>query len=112
MKEKEPTSEKLSRAMQEHNCPNWMIQRAKEGYYDDYKSPIATPCFQLVQDLSKIGAHTLAHRAKNGEFDAQKWEGDEWINSPEGKEAMESFPEPIRKEFFGPFNEPPKEGEK
>lgn len=55
-----------------------MIKQAGEGYYSDYDSPLATPCIQLVKDLTDIGLIELAERAKNGEFDATKEESDEW----------------------------------
>ena len=55
-----------------------MTKKAKEGYYSDYDSPLATPCIQLVKDLDSLGLTELADRAKEGEFDATKEESDAW----------------------------------
>lgn len=62
-----------------------VINRARAGYYDDYKSSHATPQALLVQDLYKIGHPAFAQRVIDGEFDAQEWEAEEWVNSIEGK---------------------------
>lgn len=86
-----PTTEKLAKAMEEAGCPAGMISKARQGYYDDYKSTIATPCMQLVADLSSAGKESLRQRAMNGEFDAQIWESDEWAHSASGKDAMSSL---------------------
>lgn len=62
-----------------------MIQKAKDGYYSDYDSPIATPCIQLVKDLAELGLTELANRAKGGEFGATQEEVDQWYER-EGKQ--------------------------
>ena len=49
-----------------------MAEKASEGYYGDFTSPLATPIMQLVADLNAIGtkeAKALARRAMDGEFD-------------------------------------------
>lgn len=69
---------------------NDMIKKAREGYYSDYDSPIATPCIQLVIDLTEIEAYDIADRAKEGEFDATKEEADDWYNR-EGKHIMKQL---------------------
>lgn len=66
---------------------NGMIDKAKEGYYSDYDSPIATPCIQLVMDLRSLGIEDVAKRAIEGEFDATKEESDEWYKR-EGKQMI------------------------
>lgn len=86
-----PTSEKLAKAMEEESCSPEMINKAREGYYDDFKSPLATPCIQLVNDLKAIGKEALMRRAMYGEFDAQRWESDAWAKTPEGKEMTKSL---------------------
>ena len=64
-----------------------MEKKAREGYYDDFKSPLATPIIQLVNDLNSVGATSLAKRAMNGAFDASKEEAEEWF-SKEGKHLL------------------------
>jgi hypothetical protein len=49
-----------------------MADAAKDGYYGDFTSPLATPITQLVTDLHKLGtpaALDLRRRAMDGEFD-------------------------------------------
>ncbi len=85
-----PTTEKLVKALQEVNDPKLSetIKKAKQGYYDDYKTTIAFPCIQLVYDLEQAGHPELAQRAKNGEWSAQKWEAKEWYET-EGRQLIE-----------------------
>jgi len=47
-----------------------MVIRARSGHYDDYRSPLATPCIQLVLDAARHGLKEVADRARNGEWDA------------------------------------------
>jgi len=86
---RKPTTEKLAEALSLAGASKWMIDNANAGYYDDYKSPIALPIYQLVQDARAEGLMDIVHRAKNCDFDAQKWEADEWAQSPEGKLAFQ-----------------------
>lgn len=73
---------------------NEMAVRAEAGYYHDYLSPLDTLCIQLAEDLksASVGnnpeALKLLARHLNGEFDASNEEGDEWVDSPEGKAAF------------------------
>lgn len=46
-----------------------MEKKAREGYYGDFTSPLATPIMTLVQDLDAKGYSALAQRAREGEFD-------------------------------------------
>lgn len=86
-----PTSEKLAQVLELTQAPSQMIVRARAGYYDDYKSPLATPIVQLVQDALAHSLYDIAERAKRGEFDAQDWEADAWAKSAEGQETFKSF---------------------
>lgn len=86
----EPTTEKLAKAMinagfGEHHL---MVKRAREGYYDDFKSPLPTPMIQLVKDLQASGADWLAKMAIDGAFDATLEESSAWASSPEGQELL------------------------
>lgn len=94
-----PTTEKLAEAMKEAGCSVELIERARNGFYDDFKSPLATPCIQLVSDLNDYPI--LRERAKNGEFDSQKWESDEWAHSQDGKQAMSEFSAELKAKLFG-----------
>ena len=48
-----------------------MEAKAREGYYGDFTSPLATPIIQLVNDLQARDATKLAQQAMNGEFDGE-----------------------------------------
>jgi hypothetical protein len=101
MTESEHTTARLARALGDiPGVPEAMIQRARDGYYHDYLSPLAMPEVQLVADLRELSTRPatprnsrpllrdLASAVINGEFDATKAESDEWMRSPEGQEAM------------------------
>jgi len=85
-----PTTERLARALEALNDPALagMIERARAGYYDDYKSTTATPQTQLVHDLRAHGHPEFLGRVMNGEFDATLEEGEAWINGPEGRAVL------------------------
>lgn len=46
-----------------------LILRARTGYYHDFKSPLACPKIQLVNDLMRHGLVQLAQEVKQGKFD-------------------------------------------
>jgi hypothetical protein len=81
-----PTTERLARALEAAGAP-----QARGGFYDEFKSDLATPIVQLVQDARKAGVEGIAERAIDGEFDATPEEGDEWMMSPEGQELMQQL---------------------
>jgi len=64
-----------------------MAAKARTGYYDDFKSELATPIVQLVRDLQATGKAELANRVMNGEFDSTKEEAEEWF-AREGKDLL------------------------
>lgn len=74
-----PTTERLAALLKQSGCPTDMVDRARSGYYDDYKSPLATPIVQLVNDLRTLGKEALAQRAIDGEFDATHGESEAWF---------------------------------
>lgn len=84
-----PTTERLAKALgqlkPQTNKLRSMIKKAKEGYYDDYKSPIATPLVQLAVDIEDAGHPEFVARIVAGEFDGTKEESDAWAASPEGR---------------------------
>jgi hypothetical protein len=89
MENKLPTTERLARALEVANDSRLaqMIERARDGYYDDYKSKLATPITQLIHDLRSLGLEALARRAMDGEFDATLEESGEWFES-EGRHLI------------------------
>ena len=97
----EHTTIKLAKALGEIPCvPKDMLQRAINGYYHDYLSPLAMPEMQLVADLRELAAlpstprdsrpllRAMAQWVIDGEFDASKEESDAWAASPEGQETF------------------------
>lgn len=96
-----PTSDRLAAALREiRGIPPAMIQRAVDGYYDDYKSPLAFPQVRLFDDLrqlaglpttgdtSKAAIFGLISRLMDGEFDGTKEEAVAWSRTPEGRETF------------------------
>jgi len=93
---RKPTTERLAEELQRIHAPALMIERALAGYYDDFKSSVATPIIALVQDCrfyakTNPRLNLIAERAKSGDFDATDWESDEWAKSPEGQEMLKDF---------------------
>lgn len=86
----ETSKEKLARALEEAGDPKLakMIERARDGFYSDYESPLALPELTLVRDLAAAGHPDLARRAQAGEFDGTKEEADAWAASEEGQAAF------------------------
>lgn len=78
-----------------------MAARARQGYYHDFLSPLATPCIQLACDLAWAGtpaALSLRARHLNGEFDASDAECDAWARTEEARDLMLSLmPPQVRK---------------
>jgi hypothetical protein len=91
-----PTTEKLAQALEQANAPAVMIEQARTGYYDDYKSTVSAPIMALVVDCrrwasSTNGLQEIAELAKGGEYDAPSWEADEWAKSEEGQATFAEF---------------------
>ncbi len=86
-----PTTEKLALALEALDDPKLseMIRNARAGFYDDYKTTIPQPIARLIKDLSSAGYPEMAERAMDGEWNAQKWEADEWFEH-EGKYLITS----------------------
>lgn len=81
----EPSSEKLAQALEEAGAPKYMIELARDDYYHDFKSPLAMPEMQLLQDAREHGLTTIAEGVMEGKWDATKAESDAWAASPEGQ---------------------------
>jgi hypothetical protein len=84
----EPTTEKLAKALEAAGAPESMIKKAREGYYDDYKSHLAFPEMQLHHDAHVAGLEGIKAAVEAGEFDSTKEESDEWARSEEGQAAF------------------------
>jgi hypothetical protein len=93
----QPTSEKLADALaQVPGIPPAMVDRAREGFYDDYRSPLAMPQTKLIADLtqakqqpecpkiSRALINALIRDVRQGEFDGTSEEAAAWAASPEG----------------------------
>lgn len=74
------TSERLAAVLEAHGLRE-MAAKARDGYYDDYRSPLATPIVQLVLDLNKAKRGDLARRAMAGEWDGTREEAEAWYES-------------------------------
>jgi hypothetical protein len=87
------TAEYLAAALRSAGAPDDMIDKARDGYYDDYRSPLATPITQLVGDAVSFGLAEIAERARRGDFDATREEADAWARSPDGQETFRQLTE-------------------
>lgn len=87
----EPATEILAQALRKAEAPQWMVQNAKTGVYDDFKSSLDTPQVQLRIDALSNGLRDIADRVLEGEFDASKEEADRWF-----AQALESGDSELR----------------
>lgn len=91
------TKDKLAEALAVIDAPEAMVQRARDGFYHDFLSPLEMPAIKLAEDLADLakdgneGAAALRQRHLNGEFDASLEESEEWMNGPEGQAAMKAL---------------------
>ena len=76
------TKEKLAQVLRSEGLFD-LEKKAREGYYDDFESPLATPIVQLVHDLRERDREDLAVRAINGEWDGTLEEAEEWYKKEE-----------------------------
>ena len=84
--------EALAKAMQDPELMP-MIRRAREGYYDDYETTIATPQMALANDFRSLGYEGMMHKAMDGRWDSTKEEGAAWAaaqTDPELVAALEA----------------------
>lgn len=81
------TMEKLAQALLKAKAPAAMVQRARQGYYDSYESPLAAPLMQLRQDALEVWLTGIAQRVLDGDFDATSEEANAWMEK-EGKTIL------------------------
>lgn len=84
-----PTTEKLAHALMEAGAPDRMVQRARTGAYDNYKSRLANPIGYLIEDARDAELWDIISRARRGEFDGTEEEADAWYQ----KEAQNTLRE-------------------
>lgn len=84
------TTELLAQTLEAEQDPALaeLITQARQGYYHDFLSPLATPEIQLVADLRAAGHEALAQRVIAGEFDASYAESNAWMASRDGQETL------------------------
>lgn len=81
----EATTEFLARTLEEQGAPDWMVSLARDGHYDDFKSPLVAPEHQLLEDARANDLPVIAEGVLNGVFDSTKEESEAWGRSPEGQ---------------------------
>ena len=80
-----------------------MAEKAANGWYHNFLSPLAAPDIQLNFDLLEASicgnkqANELRLRFIDGEFDATKEESDEWAESPEAAETFRELMKSLKK---------------
>jgi hypothetical protein len=80
--------------------PREMVEKAQDGYYHDYLSPLTFPELTLIRDLRDLARlpatprnsrellRNLAQDVANGKHDATKEESDDWAKSEEGQQTF------------------------
>lgn len=86
--EGESTPAFLARVLAEQGAPGHMVSLAAEAHYDDFLSPLATPCLQLLADAREAGLTNIVAWHTDGVFDATKAESDAWAASPDGQSVF------------------------
>lgn len=84
-REGEATTDFLARVLTDLDAPGWMVTYAREGHYDDFKSPLAMPEHQLHADARENGLPQVAAWVEEGVFDSTKAESTAWAQSPDGQ---------------------------
>lgn len=85
----ESTTEKLASALAEQHLPDELIERARAGEFDDFKSPHIAPQHALIDELQKVEYQgDLYERIARGEFDGTAEESKSWIESEDGQAAL------------------------
>lgn len=88
------TKERLARELEKAGAPARIVEKAREGWYDDFESPFSFPTHALVQELRATrmtGMIEFAKRVKGGEFDGTREQAREWAQSREGQGALKGL---------------------
>lgn len=85
-----PTMHRLARDLKDANAPEWMVDKALSGFYDDYHpNAPALNMTSLLSDMRKAGLpKAMQLKVIDGEWDATKEESDAWAQSPEGQKTF------------------------
>lgn len=83
--------EKLVQDLEKHKAPQQLIDRAREGHYNDVKSRVAFPMVTLVRECREAGLHQIADAAIKGEYDATTEEWDEYMKGSEFTQMVDKF---------------------
>jgi len=92
------TKDLLAQALRQAGLHD-MADKAAEGYYHDYLSPLVMPGIQLADDLrtaSTPAAMAVLRQHLAGDFDATTEESEAWIDSPEGRATVAGLMGPKR----------------
>lgn len=81
------TADRLARDLEAAGAPPAIVDEARRGFYDDYRSELAAPISQLVWDCRRLGLLDIAKRAEQGDYDGTKEEADAWARTSEGRAA-------------------------
>lgn len=92
-REGETSAAFLARVLADEGAPGHMVSLAAENHYDDFLSPLATPCLQLLADAREAGLTNIVEWHSDGVFDATKAESDAWAASPEGQATFRELVE-------------------
>jgi hypothetical protein len=93
-----PSSQRLAEALTKAGFDK-LARRAANDEFNDYLSPHAMPTHVLLDELARLqqtarkasqrfAAIQLRTRVINGEFDADKGEGEAWARSKEGRATL------------------------
>lgn len=77
------------------HAPQFMVRKARDEQYNDYRSASASPIMDLVRDATVWNLHTIVAQAKAGKYDGTKEESEAWFQH-EGKDMLKETPSPPR----------------
>lgn len=72
-------------------APQFMIRKALDDQYNDYRSDSSHPIIDLVRDATTWNLRQIAEQARAGKYDGTKAEADEWFTR-EGKDMFGGEP--------------------
>lgn len=89
------TKDQLASALRDVGLDE-MAAHAATGYYHDFLSPLDLPAVTLIGDLAAASNHSerraeilhLRNRVIDGDFDASIEEGEEWMDSEDGRQVI------------------------
>jgi hypothetical protein len=76
-----PTSERLANALDQAGAPPRLVNNARIGLYDLYKSPYTFPKMALLSDLRHFQMNNFCTRVLLGEFEPSSTEVLAWLKS-------------------------------